>query len=46
MGSVLVGDMSKHSYSLIAGNPAKIKKELSEKAVYFMQGDILHPHLK
>lgn len=46
MGSVLVGDMSSYSFSLIAGNPAKIKKKLPKDANYFIQGDIAHPHLR
>jgi acetyltransferase-like isoleucine patch superfamily enzyme len=46
MGSVLVGDMSKYSYSLLGGNPAKVRKEFPKNSAYFIQGDIVHPHLK
>ncbi len=46
MGSVLVGDMSKYNYSLLGGNPAKVRKEFPKNSAYFIQGDIVHPHLK
>jgi len=45
MGAVLAGDMSEHNYTLLVGNPARSKKGLSKDAVYFAQGDILHPHM-
>lgn len=46
MGSVLVGDMSDESYCLMAGNPAKNKRSLPKESAYFLQGDIVHPHLR
>lgn len=46
MGSVVVGDMSYCKYALIAGNPAIKKRDLSENAKYFLQGDIKHAHLQ
>ena len=46
MGAVVAGDMSAHNSTLLVGNPARPKKNLPEDAVYFRQGDIIHPHLK
>jgi acetyltransferase-like isoleucine patch superfamily enzyme len=46
MGSVLVGNLADVSFSLVAGNPAKAKKSLSSDSAYFLQKEIVHPHLK
>jgi len=46
MGSVVVGDNTHISNSLIAGNPAVCKKEYDENAVYFNQPEIIQLHRK
>jgi acetyltransferase-like isoleucine patch superfamily enzyme len=46
MGAVLSRDLSQESYCLLAGNPAGIKKRLSPKSPYFMQGLLRQPHMK
>ena len=45
MGSVVAGDMSNHTYALLVGNPAKLKKNISKSCVYYLQKQIIHPHL-
>ena len=46
MGSVVVKDCSKNSFSIIAGNPAIVKKKISSECRYFLQKELIHPHMR
>jgi len=46
MGAVLVGNHSDDEFVLLAGNPARIKKNLDRDCAYYSQGKIVHPHMK
>lgn len=42
MGSVLVGDQAELTHRLLAGNPARVVRELNPNASYFTQGPLRH----
>ena len=45
MGSVVTKDCSKITFSLLAGAPAIVKKEISAECSYFQQKELIHPHM-